>query len=336
MDAFSEILSGVKLNGALFFSAELSAPWGFSSPASKMLAPVLAPGAPHLVIYHFVIDGEAFVQLTDGQSVELGPGDIVVLPHGDPHRMTSGRAVTATSLTSTILSKVQSRDLSPLQTGGGGDTARYVCGYMACDPLLSRPILNGLPPVFKVNIRTDRSGQWLENSILQLVEEAASGRVGSAAMLAKLSEALFVDTLRRYVANLPEQQVGWLAGARDPIVGKSLGLLHSRVGHPWTIADLAGEVGISRSSLVERFTRYLSEPPMTYLTRWRLQLAARSLENTPRGVAEIAAEVGYESEAAFNRAFKREFGQPPGQHRREHDTSPGRKAGKSLAITGCA
>ena len=336
MDAFSEILSGVKLNGALFFSAELSAPWGFSSPASNMLAPMLAPGAPHLVIYHFVIDGEAFVQLADGQSVELGPGDVVVLPHGDPHRMTSGRVVTATSLTSAILSKVKSRDLSPLQTGGGGDTARYVCGYMACDPLLSRPILNGLPPVFKVNIRTDRSGQWLENSILHLVEEAASGQVGSAAMLAKLSEALFVDTLRRYIANLPEQQGGWLAGARDPIVGKSLGLLHSRVGHPWTIADLAGEVGISRSALVERFTKYLSEPPMTYLTRWRLQLAARSLENTPRGVAEIAAEVGYESEAAFNRAFKREFGQPPGQHRREHKGSPTKKASKPLETTGCA
>jgi AraC-like DNA-binding protein len=335
MDAFSEILSGVKLNGALFFSAELSAPWGFSSPASNMLAPMLAPGAPHLVIYHFVIDGEAFVQLADGQSVELGPGDVVVLPHGDPHRMTSGRVVTATSLTSAILSKVKSHDLSPLQTGGGGETARYVCGYMACDPLLSRPILNGLPRVFKVNIRTDRSGQWLENSILHLVEEAASGQVGSAAMLAKLSEALFVDTLRRYIANLPQQQGGWLAGARDPIVGKSLGLLHSRVGHPWTIADLAGEVGISRSALVERFTRYLAEPPMTYLTRWRLQLAARSLGNTPRGVAEIAAEVGYESEAAFNRAFKREFGQPPGQYRRDHKGSLAKNSIKPLEATNC-
>jgi AraC-like DNA-binding protein len=190
--------------------------------------------------------------------------------------------------------------------------------------------LNGLPPVFKVNIRTDRSGQWLENSILHLVEEAASGRVGSEAMLAKLSEALFVDTFRRYVAVLPEQQMGWLAGARDPIVGKSLGLLHSRIAHPWTIADLADEVGISRSALVERFTRYLSEPPMTYLTRWRLQLAARSLEMTPRGVAEIAADVGYESEAAFNRAFKREFGQPPGQYRSDHKISPAKKAREHL------
>lgn len=327
MDAFSEILSGVKLNGALFFSAEFSAPWCFASPASNTLAPLLAPGAPHLVIYHFVIDGEAFVQTAGGASIELGPGDVVVLPFGDPHTMTSSRGVTTKSLTSEILSKVKTRDLSPMQAGGGGDPARYVCGYMACDPLLSRPILGGLPPVFKVNIRADRSGQWLENSILHLVDEAASGRVGSDAMLAKLSEALFVDTLRRYVGGLPEHQTGWLAGARDPLVGKSLGLLHSRVAHPWTIADLADQVGISRSALVERFTKYLSEPPMTYLTRWRLQLAARSLTSTPRGVADIAAEVGYESEAAFSRAFKREFGQPPSQYRADHKASRNSKAG---------
>jgi len=221
-----------------------------------------------------------------------------------------------------ISDKIKACDLSPLRAGGGGDVSRFVCGYMSCDSHLSRPILSGLPPVFKVNIRTDPSGLWLENSILHLVEEAASGRIGSEAMLAKLSEALFVDTLRRYVASLPEQQTGWLTGVRDPIVGKSLGLLHGRIAHPWTIAELADEVGISRSALVQRFTRYLSEPPMTYLTRWRLQLAARSLERTARGVAEIAAEVGYESEAAFNRAFKREFGQPPGRYRSDRRSLP--------------
>ena len=239
----------------------------------------------------------------------------MIFPHGDAHHMSSGKGTIRQFPNYGITAKIKARDLSPLHAGGGGDTSRFVCGYMTCDPYLSRPILSGLPPVFKVNIRTDRSGHWLENSILHLVEEAASGRVGSDAMLAKLSEALFVDTLRRYVAGLPEQQMGWLAGTRDPIVGKSLGLLHSRIAHPWTIADLADQVGISRSALVERFTRYVSEPPMAYLTRWRLQLAARSLESTSRGVAEIAGEVGYESEAAFNRAFKREFGQPPGRYR---------------------
>lgn len=323
MDAFSQILSGVKLNGAVFFTAEFSAPWGLTTAASNVMAAKIAPGAEHLVLYHLLVEGVAVVELTDGQLTELKPGDVVIFPHGDAHQMSSGRGVARPFPNYGIAAKIKSRDLSPLQAGGGGEISRFVCGYMTCDPYLSRPILSGLPAVFKVNIRTDRSGQWLENSIMHLVEESASGQIGSEAMLAKLSEALFVDTLRRYVGSLPAQQTGWLAGTRDPIVGKSLGLLHSRVAHPWTIADLSDQVGISRSALVERFTKYLSEPPMTYLTRWRLQLAARSLERTSRGVAEIAAEVGYESEAAFNRAFKREFGQPPGRYRSEHKKAPG-------------
>ena len=316
MDAFSEILSGVKLNGAVFFNAEFSAPWGISVPASNQMD-MLPPGDAHFLLYHLVIDGSAVAAVADGPPLELNSGDVVIFPNGDAHQMSS-KGARQPFPNYGINDKIKARDLSPLHAGGGGETSRFVCGYMACDPYLSRPILNGLPPVFKVNVRTDRSGQWLESSILHLVDEAVSGRVGSEAMLAKLSEALFVDTLRRYVAGLPEQHHGWLTGARDPIVGKSLGLMHRRVAHPWTIASLADEVGISRSALVERFTRYLSEPPMTYLTRWRLQLAARSLERTSRSVAEIAGDVGYESEAAFNRAFKREFGRPPGRYRSDH------------------
>jgi len=322
MDAFSEVLSAVKLNGAVFFNAEFSAPWGFSAPTGKAMAARIAPSASHLVLYHLVIDGGAVVEMIDGASLVLGPGDVVIFPHGDAHHMSSGKGAVRPFPNYGIAAKIQAGDLSPLRVGGRGEISRLVCGYLTCDPHLCRPILNGLPPVFTVNIRTDPSGHWLENSIIHLVEEAASGRVGSDAMLAKLSEALFVDTLRRYVASLPRQQTGWLTGARDPIVGKSLGLLHSRVAHPWTIADLAGEVGVSRSALVERFTRFLAEPPMTYLTRWRLQLAVRSLEKTSRGVADIAAEVGYESEAAFSRAFKREFGQPPGRYRSDRRNAP--------------
>jgi AraC-like DNA-binding protein len=329
MDALSEILGRVALKGALFFSAEFSAPWGFSSPPSLSLAPALSPGARHLVIYHFLVEGCGLVRLEDGSTLRLEAGDVIVLPHGDPHGLCSGEGVRDMDV-STILGKIQSRDLGAMQAGGGGAVTRFVCGYMACDPLLSRPILNGLPPAFKVNLRTDRSGHWLEDSILHLVEEAGSGNAGSEAMLAKLSEALFVDTLRRYIATLPEEEIGWLAGARDPVVGKSLTLMHRKAQHPWTIAELAKEVGISRSVLVERFTRYLSEPPMAYLMRWRLHLAARALTASSRGVAEIAADVGYESEAAFNRAFKREFGLPPARYRREH-RAPGNASGAENA-----
>lgn len=333
MDAFSEILSGVKLSGVVFFAAEFSAPWGFTMPASSIMAPRLAPGASHMILFHLLIEGRSVVAMPDGLQVELEPGDIVIFPNGDAHHMSASKDIMPPFPNYGISAKVKARDLSPLRAGGGGEISRFVCGYMTCDAYLCRPILNGLSAVIKVNIRSDRSGHWLESSILHLLEEAASGQVGSEAMLAKLSEALFVDALRRYVTGLSEQQMGWLAGTRDPIVGKTLALLHSRFAHPWTIAHLANEVGISRSTLVARFTRYLSEPPMAYLTRWRLQIAARSLEKTSRGVAEIAADVGYESEAAFNRAFKRQFGQPPGRYRSGHKTSPSKKAVEQVAGT---
>ena len=316
MDAFSEVLSGVRLNGALFFSAKFSAPWRLSTPHSRMLASTLAPGAQHLVIYHFVVDGSARAQLEGGPDVELSPGDIVVFPHGDPHWLSGGSGANQVE-SAAVLRKIATRDISPMQAGGGGATTRFVCGYLSLDPLLCGPILESLPPILKVNVRSDPSGLWLEQSILHLVEEAASGSAGSDAMLAKLSEALFVDTLRRYVTDLPDQTTGWLAGARDAVVGKSLALLHRRAHHPWTIAELAAEVGVSRSALVARFTRYLSDPPMAYLTGWRLRLAAQALTSSPKGVADIAAAVGYESEAAFNRAFKRAFGAPPARYRRQ-------------------
>jgi AraC-like DNA-binding protein len=317
VDAFSEVLSGVRLNGALFFSAQFSAPWGFFSPASHHLAPILSPGAEHLVLYHYVVEGVAKAKVIDGVELDLQPGDIVVFPHGDAHEL-RGNDPAKPIDAKIVLAKIANRDLSVCEWGGGGEQTRFVCGFLSCDPLLSAPILESLPPILKVNIRTDPSGYWLEQSILHLVDEASSNRAGSEAMLAKLSEALFVDTLRRYVASLSDEAKGWLAGARDPVVGRSLALMHSRVKHPWTIAELAGDVGVSRSALIERFGRYLAEPPMAYLTGWRLRLAARALTMTPRGVAEIAADVGYDSEAAFNRAFKRTFNEPPAKYRRIH------------------
>ena len=207
---------------------------------------------------------------------------------------------------------------------------KFVCGFMACEPRLSQIFLSGLPPVFKVSIRNDSSGRWLENSIRFSVNEADASRAGGEAVLAKLSEVLFVETLRTYIAQLPPEQTGWLAGARDSEVGKTLALMHRDPARPWTIASLAKEAGLSRTVLAERFRHYLNEPPMAYLTRWRLQLGAQMLTSTSHSVSQIAAEVGYESEAAFNRAFKREFTIPPArfrnQSRSSSTTSPARKS----------
>lgn len=169
--------------------------------------------------------------------------------------------------------RILSQGLKIARMGGGGEIARFICGYMSCVPQLSRTFLGGLPPILKVNIRNDPSGRWLEQCIRYSVDHADASRPGGAAVLAKLSEVLFIETLRRYIALLPPDQAGWLAGLRDPEVGKALALLHRRPAHPWTIASLGHEVGISRSVLAERFRRYLSETPMAYLTRWRLHWA---------------------------------------------------------------
>ena len=213
------------------------------------------------------------------------------------------------------LARIVAQGLKLSRIGGGGEVTRFICGFMACDPQLSQVFLGGLPPVFKVRIRDDASGRWLENSIRFSVNAADTSVAGGEAVLAKLSEVLFVETLRAYIAQLPGEQTGWLAGARDVEVGKTLALMHRNPAHPWTIASLAKEAGVSRSVLAERFRYYLNESPMAYLTRWRLQLGAQMLASTNHSVAQIAPEVGYDSEAAFNRAFKRQFTVPPARFR---------------------
>jgi AraC-like DNA-binding protein len=206
------------------------------------------------------------------------------------------------------------------QFGGGGELTRLICGYLTCDPQLSQIFLAGLPSIIKINIRDGAAGQWLEETLRFSVDHADASGPGGAAVISRLSEVLFVEALRRYVAQLPQTQTGWLAGVRDPEVGKALALLHRQPARPWTIAALADEVGVSRSVLAERFRHYLSDTPIGYLTRWRLQLAAQLLTSTSKSVAEVAGEIGYESEPSFNRAFKRVFALPPARFRSQSRT----------------
>jgi AraC-like DNA-binding protein len=315
MDVLSEVLKAVKLDGALFYNAEFSAPWCFRQPASHIMAPYLSSNSKHVIIFHLLTEGRGYTQFDgEGRSIPLNAGDIVIFPHGDPHIMGNGLPVKPLD-SAQALERVLSGGLTVSRHGGGGEITKLICGYMACEPQLSRVFLGGLPPILKINIRNDASGQWLEHSIRYSVGQADAARPGGEAVLAKLSEALFIETLRRYIALLPQEQTGWLAGVRDQEVGKALAILHRKPAHPWTVASLANEVGISRSVLAERFRRYLSETPIAYLTRWRLQLGAQLLTSTSNSVAQIAAEVGYESEPSFNRAFKREFTLPPARFR---------------------
>src|SRR5262245_17263488 len=314
MDVLSEVLKVVRLEGAIYYNAEFSAPWSFRAPPSRVVLPYFAPGGGHVIIYHLLTEGRCFAGLEEGERIPITAGDVVIFPHGDAHIICNGYGAETVD-NERELHRILAQGLRVARAGGGGEVTKFVCGYLSCDPQLSSALLGGLPPVLRVHVRDDAAGQWLENSIRFSVGEAGAARAGGEAVLAKLSEVLFVETLRRYIAQLPPEQTGWLAGARDPEVGKTLALLHRNPAQPWTIATLAPEVGISRSALAERFRHYLGEPPMSYLTRWRLQLGARMLKSTSRSVAEIAAEVGYESEAAFNRAFKREFEVPPARFR---------------------
>jgi AraC-like DNA-binding protein len=317
MDALSEVLKIVKLRGALFFNAEFSAPWSVATSQSSQVAPLLCPGAGHVIIYHYLADGRAYAQLPDGSRRDLRPGDVVIFPHGDAHILGSGAGKTVHFLNA--FAKNLRSGLKVARYGGGGELTKFVCGYMACDPSLSEVVLAGLPSMFVVNIASDSAGQWLANSIQFSVREAEGLGIGSDVVLARLSEVLFVEILRRFIQELPDQQKGWLAGARDPVIGETLALLHKNPAHPWTIANLAHQVGISRTRFAERFRHFLGQPPMAYLTHWRLKLAAEMLVSSNANVGEIAAEVGYASEAAFNRVFKREFGCPPAQFRRSRD-----------------
>jgi len=322
MDALSQILRVVKLDSAIFFNAEFAEPWCFASPESSALGPIIARGAAHVIIFHLLREGRAWVELEDSPRVELSAGDIVTFPHGDKHVLGNGSSSAAPIDAGKALPHILKRGLK-IQTGGGrGARTTFICGFLACDPLLCQAFLGVLPRLIKVNIHDDPSGQWLENSLKFSVLEAANHAPGASAMLAKLSEALFSETLRRYVRGLPEGNTGWLAGARDVEIGKALTLLHHRPSHPWTVAELAHEVGLSRTVMTERFRYFLGESPIAYLTRWRLQLGARALTSTSRSVAQIAAEVGYESESAFNRAFKREHGMPPAKYRRDKGLNP--------------
>ena len=316
MDVLSEVLRAVKLEGAIFFNAEFSAPWCIKEARGEALAPHLSPGAKKLILFHFLTEGKAYARLADGRREELVAGDIVVFPHGDEHFLGNGFPEKPVDSLNAF-SKNLKDGLKVAKFGGGGEVTRFVCGFLVCDPSLSQVFLSGLPSLLKVHVVAQDPNQWLEHSIRFSAIQEDDSSAGSGLIVAKLAELLFIETLRRYISSLPPEEIGWLAGARDPVIGQALALLHKEPARAWTISNLARQVGLSRTRLAERFRFFLGESPIAYLMKWRLKLAAGILQSTDDSVAEVAATVGYETEAGFNRAFKREFATPPAQFRRQ-------------------
>ena len=311
-DALSDLLRTVRLTGATFFDIEGHEPWAVCSPAPSSILPKILPGADHLISYHVVTAGRCFARIVGQEAIALEAGEVVVFTRSDPHIMSSNPALRADPPTADVLD-IATAGRMPFYINCAGDgamSARLVCGYLACDAQPFNPLLEALPPVIKAG-DAKGDGGWLGQFIKLAVTEVAEKRAGSETMLTKLSELMFVDVLRRYVESLPPQHTGWLAGLRDPHLARALALIHDRPAHNWTVEALAKDCALSRTVLAERFTRLVGMPPMHYLAKWRMQIASELLSAGNNNMASIAAEIGYESEAAFSRAFKKMIGVPP-------------------------
>jgi AraC-like DNA-binding protein len=317
MDALSDVLRVARLTGGVYLHAEFFAPWCMAARVPpEHCAPALGP-ASHLILYHYVVEGELHIRVEgeDGEGLLLGAGEVVLLPRNDPHLMGSDLTLPPAE-GSDIIHPPKDGGLFSIHHGGTGARTRMICGFLGCDRAEGNPVLSTLPPLLKLDVEQSGAAEWIRSTFQYAAEEVAAGRPGSETVLAKLSELLFVEAVRRYAEALPQGQAGWLAGLRDPYVARALALLHRDIARPWNMDDLGREVGLSRSALADRFIRLISVPPMHYLASWRMQVATEKLRNTSGSLAQVAEMIGYNSEAAFSRAFKKAFGTAPATWRR--------------------
>jgi AraC-like DNA-binding protein len=318
-DTLSDVLEVVRLTGALFFLVDARTPWVAEAPASSDLAPAILPHAQHVVSYHVVTAGDCWCESPGHAAMHLETGDVLVVPHGDAYQLASACGLrTGWSLEDGMAwFRAMAGGQLPFvvtEGGSGPDQLRLVCGFLGCDALPFNPVLSALPALMKVRMAGDSAGRL--NALLEFaVAESIGARAGSRSVLLRIAELVFVEVLRSYLTSASSHGAGWLSGLRDPIVARALAGLHAHPGRAWTLPDLAREAGASRTVLAERFTSLVGYPPMLYLTRWRIQLAAGRLAAGTSPVSAVAGDVGFESEAAFCRAFKKVTGVTPASWR---------------------
>ena len=323
-DTLSDLLRSVRLRGAAFYYVSFRGRWSAGAAPAKEIAHVVMPGCDHVMEYHMFAKGNGWAAVDGLPPVRLQAGDVVLFPQGDRHVVSSAPGLTPGERRPELLLARGGQLPVPISFHEGivdagpmpieSADAVVVCGFLGCDLRPFNPLITALPRI--LHLPASRAGGWVAHAIDQAVLESNERRPGGDAVLERLSEMMFVDAARRYLGSLPEDSVGWLAGLRDRHVGKALALMHERPERQWSVDDLAREVGLSRSALHEHFVRYVGHAPMQYLANWRMQLGARLLRESSRTVADIALEVGYDSEAAFARAFKRMVRMPPAAWRR--------------------
>jgi AraC-like DNA-binding protein len=319
-DALSDVLRAVRLTGAVFFTVDVSPPWSTPVPGAQTLAPIIMPSAQHLISYHLVTSGRWWAIPAGGAPVRLETGDVIVFPGGVPHVMCSDpKVLPGPAFDVRAIPPPQQWPYRIVGDTAGPERLGIVCGFLGCDVRPFNPLLAALPPTMVVSDRNGANNGWLGQFVRLAVAEVGDKRAGGDSVLGRLSELMFVEAVRRHIDSLPAEQTGWLAGLRDRSVGRALTLLHGQPARPWTLEELAREVGVSRSSLADRFLHFVGQPPMQYLAQWRMQVAAGLLANGGASLAEVAADVGYASEAAFSRAFKKVVGEPPAAWRRQRN-----------------
>lgn len=344
-DTLSDLLRGVRLRGAVFSYVEGRDPWVVESPASSQIIAAILPGVEHMMPFHGVSKGTAWASLVDGEPIQLDEGDLILFPHGDHHVMSSAPGMRAKSADPSVFFAPKPSQLpfsfrltdqgmiADTEPREGHDQTRVLCGFLGFDSRPFNPLLASMPATLRVRGLAGGGTSWIANFLHSMVEESNRKRPGGEAVLERMTEMLFVEILRRYLDSLSPDLTGWLAGLRDPAVGRALALMHERPSEAWTLEQLGQEAGLSRSTLHERFVHFIGQPPMQYLSQWRIQLATKWLRDSDAKVVDVALEVGYESEAAFSRAFKRAVGQSPGAWRRESRTHAEGHAAVQTATT---
>jgi AraC-like DNA-binding protein len=320
IDVLSDVLRAVRLTGAVYFDFDLSSPWVADTPASREIAAMVMPGAERVINYHVIARGSCWGHAVNHAPILLNEGDLILFPQGDAHVLSSAPGMRGTPDLSKFARPSRSLPLVYEMGGGGPDRARLVCGFLGFDERPYNPLLTALPTTIHLPATAPASAGWMATLVNVAVSESGAERPGGENVLARLAELMFVEAIRRYLETLPDAQASWLAGLRDPMVGHALAAMHGDARRPWTVEELARLVGQSRSVFAERFTAMVGQPPMQYLALWRMQLASRLLIDGGQ-VAAVADAVGYESEAAFSRAFKKLVGQAPASWRRNKDAT---------------
>jgi AraC-like DNA-binding protein len=312
VDPLGEALYFLRMSGTFYSCCELSAPWGLTLPPF--------PGA---MMFHVVTAGRCWLEVSGADRRLLQPGDLALVPHGEGHRLTSEPDAPAPGLFEVPREEVSER-FEIIRLGGGGEGTSLVCGTVRFDHPASQRLVALLPRVIDVDGSTSQHAEWIHSTLRFMAAEARALRPGGETVITRLADVLVIQAIRGWIERDPAAQTGWLGALRDRQVGRALTLIHRDPARPWTLAMLAAEVAMSRSAFAARFAALVGEPPMHYVARWRMHVALTWLKEEDAGLGELAGRLGYQSEAAFSRAFKRFLGVSPGSVRRHVGGEVGR------------